>query len=51
MDCPRCSADVDYPLMTIEPSAEEDGVEINFTCPYCSTDFYAVLRPVDFDEV
>lgn len=51
MKCPNCDGDVDATLMNIERSVEEDGIEINFTCPYCRLEQYTVLRPIDFEPV
>jgi Zn finger protein HypA/HybF involved in hydrogenase expression len=43
MECPNCNVDVDTTLMNIEVNAEEDGVEINFKCPWCKSEQYAVI--------
>ena len=51
MKCPDCNGDVGITRLCIEKNAEEDGVEVNFTCPWCNVEYFAVLRPVDFEPV
>ena len=48
MECPKCNGDVDVTLANIETNAEEDGFEVNFTCPWCKSEQYAVLTKEDF---
>lgn len=51
MECPTCKKEVHVGQLTVEPDAEEDGVEVNFLCPHCGTEHFAVLRPDDFETV
>lgn len=51
MRCPNCKSEVDEQEMKLERSAEEDGIEISYTCPGCQEDFYAILNPTDFIPV
>jgi len=51
MNCPNCDGNVDRTLCNVEQDAEEDGIEINFTCPYCRMEHFAVLKPGDFAPV
>ena len=34
--------------VSIEMSADEAGFEVNFVCPGCDVDFFAVLGSTDF---
>jgi len=51
MECPNCTGYIDPTLMNIETSAEEDGIEVNFKCPWCKIEHYAVLNSENFSEV
>lgn len=51
MECPVCQADNDYSLIKVDPSADERGVEINYTCQSCGQYVFAVLYPKDFAPV
>lgn len=51
MECPLCHADNDYSVITVEPNAEEDGLEIGYTCIGCGTAWYVVLLPEMFETV
>ena len=51
MECPGCKANVGPAMMKMEVSAEEAGIEVNYTCRRCRTDFFAVLGPSDFMTV
>lgn len=48
MQCPNCEGEVDRTLLNIEQSAEEDGVEVTFQCPWCRLTLFAVLTSADF---
>ena len=48
MRCPGCEQNVMPAEVSVEMSAEEDGFEVNFTCPSCEVDFFAVLGSTDF---
>ena len=51
MECPNCNGAVDTTLLNIEMNAEEDGIEVNYKCPWCRVDHFAVLRSIDFEPV
>jgi DNA-directed RNA polymerase subunit RPC12/RpoP len=51
MQCANCSGNVDITLLNIEQSAEEDGVEINYQCPWCRQEFFVVLTKYEFEPV
>lgn len=51
MQCPNCKVEVGPECMVVERSADEEAVEVNFGCPGCHRDFYAVLQSEDFAEV
>jgi uncharacterized protein YbaR (Trm112 family) len=51
MDCPKCKTEIGTAGITVERSAEEDGIEINLVCPLCRREFFAVLQPENFEEV
>lgn len=51
MECPTCDGDVDVTLMNTEVDAEEDGIEVNFCCPWCRRDFFAVLKKINFVQI
>ena len=51
MECPLCQTDNDYTELKVDSSADEYGVEINFTCQGCGIYVYAVLYPKDFQPV
>lgn len=51
MECPMCSEQIDLETIKIEQSAEEDGIEVNFICPACLIEQYAVLQPGQFEPV
>jgi len=48
MNCPNCGEYIELSRMTIDMDAEEDGVEVSFTCRGCNVDQYAVLKPENF---
>jgi len=51
MKCQNCHKDIRIEDITIEESADEQGVEVNFVCLECGKDFYVVLQPEIFEEV
>lgn len=51
MKCQLCHGDNDYTQITVEPSAEEDGIEVGYTCINCGTAWFVVLQPEVFEEV
>ena len=51
MECPTCSGQIDPTLCNVELDAEEEGVEVNFVCPYCREEHFAVLTTNDFAPV
>lgn len=51
MRCRECHTEVDLRHMGLGRDAEEDGIEIGYTCPGCSLEFFAVVKPEDFDTV
>ena len=51
MECPNCNGTVDITLLNIEKNADEDGVEVNYTCPGCRVESFAILLSVDFELV
>jgi hypothetical protein len=51
MQCRSCLADVRPDEIKIDADAEEDGIEVGYTCPHCALDHYAVLKPHHFEVV
>lgn len=51
MECPTCHGDINIPDISVEVSAEEDGVEVGFACGNCGLAFFAVLAPGDFEQI
>ena len=49
--CPTCGGGVSVTLINVELSAAEDGVEINYQCPWCRREHYAVAPATDFQAV
>jgi|GEM_PF-1285956 len=49
--CTTCGGPVSITLVNVEQSMEEDGVEVNYQCPWCRREHYAVIPAADFRSV
>jgi hypothetical protein len=49
MQCPQCHTEVAEAEMNIE--ANEDQVEINFTCPGCQVEQFTLLSRFAFEPI
>lgn len=51
MKCPGCSGVINPAEIDVEVDADEDGIELNFSCHACCEDFFAILKSEDFIPV
>jgi hypothetical protein len=51
MKCPTCEGNVDPTLCNVERDAQGEGLEVNFTCPGCHREHFAILVWLDFSPV